>query len=173
MKCENCGTIIDDNSKFCYNCGHQIGTKVVSSTPANPVQKIENKKSKTSPFSVIFAVGLTIAALIFFNKIYRDLGEAMRDRTSEITMRTVFVLPVVVIAFVLFFSLYRKDSKYRVGLIPYFITALWLLLRLLIEMGVFFYERYQEATVYVSMILVMFTLTALIFYIQRAHDSKS
>lgn len=167
MKCENCGAIIDDDSKFCYYCGNKIGDGSISSA------KKTEKKSEISPFSIVFAIGLTISALIFFSKLYRDLGNAMTDQTSKMMMRTIFVLPVVVIAFILFFSLYRKNSKYGIVLIPYFITALWLLMWLLIEMGTFFYQRYQQLTVYVSMILIMATLTGLIFYIQnREHNEK-
>lgn len=70
MFCIKCGNKIEENSRFCYNCGSlQQVTNTQKNTLSNMVYNLQFRK-----FSVVIAAIIAYLALIFlplFNELYR------------------------------------------------------------------------------------------------------
>jgi uncharacterized membrane protein YvbJ len=72
MNCKNCGAPIEENQKFCGNCGTEIETKTEISTEVNTEsnkevivpEKVNNKQ--TNPEDDAYAKKLCIASLICY-----------------------------------------------------------------------------------------------------------
>lgn len=169
MQCQNCGTTVQEDSKFCYHCGAplenqslEVSSKKTLPPPPSP------PKSEVSAFSIIFAIALGIASLIFFHNAYNDIGKGLREEAT-LGLHATLTLPLVIIAFVLLLDLRKRKPEFRVAIIPYFITAMTLLARFIIESGVYFYEKYQKPAIYVTVFITMMILTAIILYAQKKH----
>jgi hypothetical protein len=72
MYCQNCGSINDDNAKFCVNCGSKI-IKKIGRNPAAVKKKIkiQNKGKNTKALLILLVIiiaGVGIASGIILNK---------------------------------------------------------------------------------------------------------
>lgn len=173
MQCPNCGTTVEENSKFCYNCGAPLEKEAPKNPPSGKIlpPPPPPPKQEVSVFSIIFAIALGLASLIFFHNIYSDIGKNL-ETGAKMALHATLTFPVVIIAFVLLLDLQKRKPEFKVAIIPYFITAMTLLARLIIESGAYFYEKYQKTAIYVIVFITMVILTAIILYAQKKHKEE-
>jgi len=174
MICPNCQKEVEDNINFCNYCGANLKEVPEKNIPL-PKPPSPQKQKRVSPLSIVFSIGLGVAALIFFSRLYIDLGEAVDPNApgAKLGIRAALTIPLVLIAFLLFFNVQRKRPEFEVVIYPYFIVSMILLASLIIESGALFYERYQKVAIYVILFLVIAVLTGIILYIQKKiHESK-
>ncbi len=132
-----------------------------------------------SPLSLILTVFLVLAVLFLFEQAWNDLGNLaggdkyVYDSTVELSrllIRTVFVGPATFIALLLYFSLKGKGTRYGVITLPYFITSLIFLIRLLFDAGRFVLSEYRVIGIYIVLIFIIIVISGLIFFIQKQYE---
>lgn len=60
MYCSQCGTKLPDNSKFCSNCGKNIGDSVQKKNSDNTKQE----KSTNSPFATVISIFIPVFLVV-------------------------------------------------------------------------------------------------------------
>lgn len=138
-----------------------------------------------SPLSLFLAILIFITATIFFNVIWNDLGEflipkgvkySQRDFLSQrfdiLLARAFYVLPLFVIAIILYTSLEKKGVKYRAVTLPYLGAAGIMVIRLLVHVGSLVIIRFMKVGIYGILISALLIFTFLIFYIQRKREER-
>lgn len=135
-----------------------------------------------SPLSLFLAILIFIAAVILFNVIWADLSELVRPegvskyyrgdgyfsyKLSELLVHVLYVIPLLIIAVIIYVTVGRKGPKYRVVTFPYFAASAIMAIRLIIDTGYIAIQRFEKAGVYGVLIFILVALTFLIFYIQR------
>lgn len=133
-----------------------------------------------SPISGIFAVFLTIAILILFNGLWADIIPGMAGVETEAVraklifqgflMRSVYVLALVVGSLFLYFSFYRKGEKYSMVILPYFVGAMIMTARWLVETGRMIIEAYDKAGVYAILTIMIIAMSLIVFYVQQKKE---
>jgi len=132
-----------------------------------------------SPLSLILTVFLVLAVLFLFEQAWNDLGNLaggnkyVYDATVELSrllIRTVFVGPATFIALLLYFSLKGKGTRYGVITLPYFITSLIFLIRLLFDAGRFVLSEYRVIGIYIVLVFIIIVISGLIFFIQKQYE---
>ncbi len=91
-------------------------------------------------------------------------------RSFELMLHSAFAVPVLLGAMILYFftHLRRQSLFYYRGLAwAYVIFALWLLFRLVIELGAFIVIREKTWGVYVVFIILIVVLTGIILFMQK------
>ena len=134
-----------------------------------------------SPLSLILTFFLVIAVIFLFQQAWNDLGrlagEQIRGRyspdleLSRLLIRLLFVGPATFFALLLYFLLRGKGTKYGVLTLPYFITSLLFLIRLLFDAGRFVLNQYKVLGIYIVLIFIIVIISALIFFIQNQYES--
>jgi len=141
-----------------------------------------------SPISLFLAVLIFIAATILFNVIWGDITDLVRPKgtpyyyrrteeffslkVNELLAHTFYVIPLLIIAVILYATLEKKGIKYRVVTFPYFAAAGIMIIRLVFDIGFFAIERFEKAGIYGVLIFVLVVLSILIFYIQRKWEGR-
>ena len=134
-----------------------------------------------SPLSIVLTFFLVIAVIFLFQQAWNDLGrlagEQVRGRyspdleLSRLLIRLLFVGPATFFALLLYFLLRGKGTKYGVLTLPYFITSLLFLIRLLFDAGRFVLNQYKVLGIYIVLIFIIVIISALIFFIQNQYES--
>lgn len=130
-----------------------------------------------SPISGLFAVFLTIAILILFNGLWTDIvqnisgisTEAIRSKLifQGFLIRSVYVLSLVAGSLFLYFSFYRKGDKYSMVILPYFVGAMIMVSRWLVETGKMIIETYQKVGVYAILTVMIIAMSLIVFSVQQ------
>ena len=86
MKCQNCGTEIPDNAKFCLECGKKTVFENNETLAINQKQKISKKKTIIfSSIAVICCITITITLFFtFFNDNKISVPNSPNEKTSLI-----------------------------------------------------------------------------------------
>ena len=134
-----------------------------------------------SPLSLVLTIFLVLAVIFLFEQAWNDLGRLAGEHTgygynseielSKLIIRSLFVGPATFIALFLYFSLRGKGTRYGVITLPYFITSLIFLIRLLFNVGVFVLREYKSVGIYIVLIFIIIVISGLIFFIQKQYEA--
>jgi branched-subunit amino acid transport protein AzlD len=140
-----------------------------------------------SPIAVILSVFLTITIIFLFGRIWDDLsllvtpaGESIRFgryvsaqvALDRLFVHTLFVVPVVILAIVVYQAVKDKHSHYGALTLPYFIGALLFTARLLWDTGDYVLREYHKWGIYMVLIFLVVVFSGLIFYIQQKWEER-
>lgn len=130
-----------------------------------------------SPFSAVLTFFLMIAVIFLFQQAWSDLGRLAGggfDRATVdvniLMLRALFVGPATLIALTVYFLVRGKGTRYGVVTLPYFITSLIFLVRLLFDAGRFVLQEYRVWGIYIVLIFIIVTISAIIFFIQKQYE---
>ena len=76
MVCENCGTKMPDNAKFCDNCGVQLKEEQ-ENMQAERLKNYDANVDKTMSDSIWITVGMAVFSLFFIVFVGFEKGEPM------------------------------------------------------------------------------------------------
>lgn len=142
-------------------------------------RNILTETGKISPISGTFAVFLTIAILILFNGLWADIIPKVAGYSTVIRsqlifqgflIRSVYILALVAGSLFLYFSFYRKGEKYSMVVLPYFVGAVIMVARWLIETGKIIIETYQKVGVYAILTVMIIMMSVIVFYVQHRKE---
>ncbi len=107
-------------------------------------------------------------------KIMNDLKRVGTSGGEKILYESIFVLPLIVITVIASVLFGKEDrEKYATVTIPYGIIMGWVTMKyLLVDILPVVYEMNKTLTIYISLVLLVFTATALGFYIQKKYHEK-
>jgi hypothetical protein len=140
-----------------------------------------------SPIAVLLSVFLTITIIFLFGRIWDDLsllvtpaGETLRwgryvsaqVALDRLFVHTLFVIPVVILALVVYQAVKDKGSRYGALTLPYFIGALLFTVRLLWDTGDFVIREYHKWGIYIVLIFLVVVFSGLIYYIQQKWEER-
>lgn len=150
----------------------------------NSVPALEDIGPKDlSPLSLILTIFLVLAVIFLFEQIWKDLGslsgETSRYRysydssieLSKLIWRSIFVGPATFIALYLYFSFRGKGTRYGVITLPYFITSLIFLIRILFNAGRFVLNEYKVLGIYIVLIFLIVVISGVIFFVQKQYET--
>lgn len=133
-----------------------------------------------SPVSLILTIFLVLAVIFLFEQAWNDLGRLAGEQLgygydsavefSRLAVRLLFIGPATFIALFLYFSLRGKGTRYGVITLPYFITSLIFLIRLLFDVGRFVLSAYKVFGIYIVLIFLIVVISGLIFFIQKQYE---
>ncbi len=112
-----------------------------------------------------------------WNAYNEAVQAAERERGNvelqRLFIHTAFVVPVIIIALIIFLTFYRRGTAYAAVTLPYFIAALTITIRLLFDAGSWVISEYQKLGIYIvlgTLIVVFSILTVLVqAWWQRKH----
>jgi|GEM_PF-4260742 hypothetical protein len=121
-----------------------------------------------SHFSVLLAFVLFFGLLILSNKIINDIGQHFdSDITGRLIFDSLVILPFLICAFALHYSLVESGEKYRILSTPYYIVSGWLVIRLLFNASSYILSTQVVYGVYIVLVLVVAVLTGVVFFVQK------
>lgn len=131
------------------------------------------KEEINSSFSILLAVILTISLFILSNKIFADVKLlAGGDITKLLMIQGFFVLPFIVVAFLLNASLKDGGERYKIISTPYFIVSGFLLLRLLFKVAAHILDKNAALGVYIVLGMVIVVLTGIVLFVSNYVKKK-
>ena len=122
---------------------------------------------------------------IEFQEAYGKYQEAQQQIQKEranlelqrLFTHTAFVIPVLIVALVIFMLLYRRGTAYAAVTLPYFIGAVIITIRLLFDAGSWMVREYQKLGIYIVLgtLLVIFSILTVVIqnWWQRRHESST
>lgn len=140
---------------------------------AQPQPQIQEKKPLRnyplySPLSLLLAFVLFFGLFILANKIISDIGRNFAtDITGQLLTDAFIILPFLIAAFALHYSLTEQGEKYRILSQPYYFVSGWLLIKLLFHVSSYVLSTQAVYGVYIVLILVVSVLTGVIFFGQK------
>ena len=143
-------------------------------------RNILKEEGVISPISGRFAIFLTVAILILFNGLWTDISpeisgvstEAIRSKMifQGFLIRSVYALALVVGSLFLYFSFYKKGDKYSMVILPYFVGAIIMVARWLVETGRMIIEAYDKMGVYAILTIMIIAMSLIVFYVQQKKE---
>jgi|GEM_PF-6730345 len=143
-------------------------------------RNILKEEGVISPISGIFAVFLTIAIMILFNGLWTDIIPQTSGVSTELIrskmifqgflIRSVYVLALVAGSLFLYFSFYKKGDKYSMVILPYFVGAIIMISRWLVETGKMIIEAYAKMGVYAILTIMIIAMSLIVFYVQQKKE---
>lgn len=145
------------------------------------------KEVKVSFFTLVFAVILTITVISLFTLIWEDLsdlatGEGYLPQLPQpqraslqlkaIFYHTGFVVPVVVLALGLYFGLCKKGLKYSAMVTPYLIGSIFMVMRLLFDIGSYIVEEYERLGIYIVLAVLVAVFSGVVFFVQQKWEER-
>ncbi len=131
------------------------------------------KEEINSSFSILLALILTISLFILSNKIFADVKLlADGDITKLLMIQGFFVLPFIVVAFLLNASLKDGGERYKIISTPYFIVSGFLLLRLLFKVAAHILDKNAALGVYIVLGMVIVVLTGIVLFVSNYVKKK-
>lgn len=145
--------------------------------------KSPTKEPKISFLTIVFSIILTIVIISLFTLIWGDItksalgGESSIGRLQKeersiaqfraILYHTGFVVPLIALALVLYFWLYKKGVKYSALVVPYLIGSIFMVLRLLSDVGIYIVEQYKRVGIYGVVIALVVVFSLIVFFVQQ------
>lgn len=133
-----------------------------------------------SPLSLILTIFLVLAVIFLFEQAWNDLGSLAGESArygydsetelSKLLIRSIFIGPATFIALFLYFSLKGKGTRYGVITLPYFITSLIFLIRLLFNTGKFVLNEYKVFGIYIVLVFIIIVISGIIYFIQKQYE---
>jgi len=133
-----------------------------------------------SPVSLLLTIFLVLAVIFLFEQAWRDIGRLAGEQSrfsydaqielTRLLYRSFFVGPITFIALYLYFTLRGKGTRYGVLTLPYFITSVIFLIRLLFDAGRFVLYQYKVLGIYIVLIFIIIVISGLIFFIQKQYE---
>jgi hypothetical protein len=121
-----------------------------------------------SPYSLLLAIVLTVSLFILGNKAISDVEKYFENEVStKLIVDALIVLPFLLIAFALHFSIGERSAKYLILSRPYYMVAAWLLIRLMIEVSIYILDKDSAYGVYIVLIMVVAVLTGMVVFAQK------
>jgi cytochrome c biogenesis factor len=138
-------------------------------TTSTVIEDYNNSKltDHNSPFSVGLAIVLLGSLIVLVNKIITDSSTITVNANGELIFDALIILPFLLVAFVLHGSFSRDNKRFLILSQPYFITAAFLLVRLLWDTSTYILNTNATYGVYVVLILVILSLTGIILFVQK------
>jgi hypothetical protein len=166
----------------------------VNTIPVNPVQnqpispqpvqpQVQNitksvhgpviNEELNSSFSVLLAVILSISLFILSNKIFADVKLLADGNITKLLMiQGFFVIPFIMVAFLLNVSLKDEGERYKIISTPYFIVSGFLLLRLLFKVAGHILDKNAALGVYIVLGMVIVVLTGVVLFVSNYVKKK-
>lgn len=136
--------------------------------PQQQTKSLLGNNGANSSYSVLLAVVLLFGLLILANKIINDLTRHFEnDITGQLIFQAIVILPFLIAAFALQYSLTGRGEKYRILSQPYYIVSGWLLIRLLYNVSQYILTTQVVYGVYIVLVLIVGVLTGVIFFVQK------
>lgn len=137
-------------------------------SPALTNQSLKPKSNPYSIYSVLLGLVLLISLLILANRVISDIHEKFADSLdARLVYDALIVLPFLIAAFVLHYSLDKASKKFKALTFPYFIVSGWLLLRLLFYVSTYILNSNVAYGIYIVLLLIIGVLTGIIFFVQK------
>ena len=128
---------------------------------------IDKSLEYNSPFSIGLAIILFGTLMVLINKIIDDSALFTASVNGKLIFDAVLVVPFLLIAFMLHGSLARDGKRYLIISQPYFVTAAFLVVRLLWDTSAYILNANAAYGVYVVLLLVIAVLTGIIIFVQK------
>ncbi|XOU94544.1 MAG: hypothetical protein ACNFW9_00590 [Candidatus Kerfeldbacteria bacterium] len=92
----------------------------------------------------------------------------------KLLIHTAFAVPILLAGFLLYFWLYykKKKSANKVIAWPYFIFAIWMLIRVVYQAFYYLIKEYEKVGIYVVLIILVALLTWLAIFVQKKYHEK-
>ena len=97
MFCENCGHQISDTAKFCFACGHPVGTAPSPGAVAPPAVPAKRESLISSWIGIFVGCTILAAGFVYFINPYNlvpggvygaSIEMCIRDRATTATMKS-------------------------------------------------------------------------------------
>lgn len=137
---------------------------------ANPVIEQVSSRGMMSPMIALSSRAYSSESMALSSaKVYYPLDQRADYLFYKIILHASFIIPIFLIIFLLYYLVYLKhqDSPYRVLVGGYIVFAVWMLLHLLIELGRFLMDKYQNNVLYLMLLVLIVIISLLIFVIQK------
>lgn len=140
-----------------------------------------------SPIAVVLSVFLTITIVVLFGRIWDDLsllvtpGQEVVGFGQELSVQvaldrlfvhTLFIVPVVTVAILVYLAVKDKGSRYGAVTLPYFIAAVLFTGRLIWDAGDYVIRQYQKWGIYIVLIFLVLVFSCLTYYIQHKWEER-
>ncbi len=142
-----------------------LGTPISEIQPE--VMQSPEPDSVNSPYSSLLAVVLVISLFILTNGIFSDIKSMTATENQILLFEGLFVIPFLLVAFLLHSSFGNDKARFKILSFPYFIISAWILLRLLWKVGQNIWEAKNALGVYIVLGMVVVVLTGIIIFIQH------
>lgn len=141
-------------------------------------EKKEGKEKKVSLLTILFAIILTVIINSLFFLIWDDIGKTARGELGQynlpqeivlkgIIMHSFFAIPLIIIALVGYFWLYKKGIKYLSLIMPYLISSIFITLMLIIDIGSYVINEYKRTGIYIILVILAVIFSGIVFFVQQ------
>ena len=133
MKCNNCGTTLNGNEKYCFNCGFMVDKvqNVPSNNPSNNVvsSEVNGKKTASIVLGIVSLVGvflfifapislvLSIIGLIFGIKAKKEINNVAGIVINAIGLFLSFIVTLIIVFIIYIFV--NLGNNFDFGKIPW------------------------------------------------------
>lgn len=151
------------------------------------IARPQKREMKISLLTIVFAIILTIIVTSFFTLVWKDITDLVTQGKSlwefskqeraalqfkSILYHTSFVIPVVVLALMLYFGLYKRGLQYSAVIMPYLIGSLFVVIRLLFNIGSYVVMEYKKAGIYAVLAVLMVVFSGIVFFVQQKWEER-
>jgi hypothetical protein len=127
MKCPNCGSISDDNSLFCENCGMKLNQQQNDSQPVNTLPlnnySFESRKIQALKLLGILSIIISIASLI---------GSIFHVRVINEDRLMLYPILSLLLSFYCSFKLIEYEETFVIGEIIVIVSTLLFIIAVII-----------------------------------------
>ena len=128
--------------------------------------------SVNSPYSIIISVGLLLSLLILGNQLFRDMSD-IKNIATKLIVEAIVITPVLLIIFLLNNSFQDRKKRFQILIQPYYMVAIWMFLRLFVQLLFYLYDKAAAFGIYVALGLIVALLTGVIIFAQKKyHEYK-
>ena len=131
------------------------------------------RKSSYSAYSVLLALVLFFSLLVLINQLVDDVRENFGDNISaRLIIDALIILPFLLAASAIHFSLQDEKKKYMILSQPYYIVSGFLLIRLLFNVSNYILNKDTAYGVYIVLSMIIVVLTGIIVFVLRYLRNK-
>lgn len=120
-----------------------------------------------SPYSVTLAILLFVSLFTLVNGAFSDIKHLTTDANKMLLYEGVFVIPFLLIAFLMNQAFQNDKKRFQIISIPYFSMGAWLLLKLLWKVGENILNANAAVGIYLVLGLVILILTGIIIFVGK------
>jgi len=138
-------------------------------------QNIFKTKFSTLGAFIVILLGCSILALA--ERVIYDLSRLVApppldyfNNLSVIILQAGFVILFIIIALVVNLVVSGKKEKYAIALVPYFVVSIYLVVQIVFQLSVYFYNHHTTFEFYVVMSLLVLASTYGIYNIQSRYN---